>query len=180
MSIEPIKGKGTLSDQAYKTLKEAILSLKLEPGSLLYEDDLSKMLGISRTPIRTALQKLSHEDLVLLGNKGTYVTELSPEVFFEIYDIREALELLSIREAALHRNEEDIKEMYCLLEEQDQLLSQPKLAGKAFLTLDRKLHLCIAKSTGNDLLIKYLLQINESFNRYLYFTEFEYRATNVL
>lgn len=180
MSIEPIKGKGTLSDQAYRIIKDGILSLKLEPGSLLLEEDLSKMLGISRTPIRTALQKLSHEDLVLLGNKGTYVTELSHEAFFDIYAIRESLELLSIREAAQHRTEEDIKEMELLLEEQDQLMYQPTLAARTFLSVDRKLHQRIAKSGNNNLLIKYLHQINESFNRYLYYTEFEYRATNVV
>jgi DNA-binding GntR family transcriptional regulator len=60
----------TLTEQAYNRLEEMIVTLKLAPGAILSEQTLSAELGIGRTPIREALQRLAREGLVLVLPKG--------------------------------------------------------------------------------------------------------------
>lgn len=181
MVLKKLKTEGTLSDKAYRSIKENILSLRLEPGEVLLEDQLSEVLGISRTPIREALKKLKYEGLVTFtSGKGTYVTELSTDQFLNICPIRESLELLSIKFSCKNRTIEDIRKFRILLEEQESLMNYSKLDERYYLEIDRRLHMSIAESTNNDILVKYLKQINESYNRYLFFTKFEYRATMVI
>ncbi|NLX75712.1 MAG: GntR family transcriptional regulator [Synergistaceae bacterium] len=172
--------KMTLSDIAYSYIKRAILSLEFKPGSLLVEEELSELLSISRTPIRTALQKLSHEGLVIFGSKSTRVKELSPKSFLEIFDLREALEHLAIRDATIKRKPEDLVKLRALYEEQKWLLNKDKIAGRSFLDIDSEFHFTIAESSYNSLLVKYMTDINQSFIRYLYYTDFQYRTTNVI
>lgn len=59
MNLPQIKSKGSLTEKTYNTLKRAILDLDLEPGELLTEEELSEQLGVSRTPLRAALSKIS-------------------------------------------------------------------------------------------------------------------------
>lgn len=180
MALKKLKTEGTLSDKAYLSLKQNILELELKPGEMLLEDRLSDMLGISRTPIREALKKLTYEGLVSFrSGKGTYVTELTIENFLKIYPIRNSLEILSIKFSCQERALEDIKKFRVLIDEQIEIVNKPSLDDKYYLEIDRKLHMAIAESTKNDILVKYLLQINESYNRYLFFTKFERRATRV-
>ena len=180
MALQKLKTEGTLSDKAYLSLKDNILSLDLKPGEVLLEDRLSEMLGISRTPIREALKKLTYEGLITTSNgKGTYVTELTTDQFKNIYVIRDSLEALSVRLACIHRSAEDMKSLRKMVAEQIEIIRKPKLDDRYYLEVDRKIHMRIAKCSRNDMLEKYLVQINESYKRYLYFTNFEKRAEGV-
>ena len=70
----------TLTDQAYNRLEEMIVTLELAPGAVLSEQALSADLGIGRTPIREALQRLALEGLVLvLPRKAIIVTDTDPQ-----------------------------------------------------------------------------------------------------
>ena len=181
MTLQKLKTEGTLSEKAYLSLKENILSLDLKPGEILLEDRISEMLGISRTPIREALKKLTYDGLIITSyGKGTYVTELTTEQFKNIYVLRDSLEVLSVRHACVNKNDEDLKALRRLVAEQVEITIKPKLDVRSYLEIDRKIHIKIAKSTKNDMLIKYIEQINESYKRYLYFTNFEKRATWVI
>jgi DNA-binding GntR family transcriptional regulator len=71
-------GSLSLSRQAYERLRDQIVTLERAPGSLLDEADLMKSLGLGRTPIREALQRLACEGLVIIRpRRGTYVASLS-------------------------------------------------------------------------------------------------------
>ncbi len=180
VALQKLKTKGTLSDKAYLSLKENILSLDLKPGEVLLEDSLSDMLGISRTPIREALKKLSYEGLVsYLNGRGTYVTELNTEYFLNIYDIRLSLEKLSIRLACKNQTAEDITQLRKLIQKQNEIINKDVLDDRYYLEIDTKIHMTIARISRNDVLIKYLNQIYESYKRYLFFTNFENRALTV-
>lgn len=180
MALEKLKTKGTLSDKAYEALKENILSLDLKPGEVLLEDSLSDMLGISRTPIREALQKLSYEGLVnYMNGRGTYVTELNTEYFLQIYDIRLSLESLSIRLATKNKTDDDILRLRKLIRKQNEIVNKDVLDNFYYLEIDTKIHMTIARISRNEVLVKYLSQIYESYKRYLYFTNFESRALTV-
>lgn len=83
----------TLKEKAYKHLKELILTGKLEAGKFLTERILVELLQMSRTPIRSALERLESEGIVnYTPNKGIILPEFSIERAVDIYDIRMAVE----------------------------------------------------------------------------------------
>jgi DNA-binding GntR family transcriptional regulator len=83
----------TLAEQTTQSLRAAILELRLAPGDRLVERDLADKQGVSRTCVRTALQALEGEGLVLRDQRRAFVVKtLSPEEARQIYELREALE----------------------------------------------------------------------------------------
>ena len=69
----------SLGEKVYAELEEMIATLQFEPGQVLSESELSKMLQVSRTPIGEALQRLAREGLVnILPRRGIVVTDNSP------------------------------------------------------------------------------------------------------
>ena len=87
----------TISHQIYSIIKKAIVSGEYAPGFWLQEVELSKELGVSRSPVREALKQLSADGLVKeIPNKGTFVREFTQKEIIEIYEIRELLESYAI------------------------------------------------------------------------------------
>jgi DNA-binding GntR family transcriptional regulator len=83
----------SLKARAYAAIKDAILSLRFEPGMPLVESELALQLGISKTPVRDALQELEREGFVTrILFKGTYVTDVTPTDIREIFELRAILE----------------------------------------------------------------------------------------
>ena len=83
----------TRAGRSTRRLREAILTLRLSPGARLVERDLVTRLGVSRTAVRTALQSLEAEGLVVRGRRGVFsVATLSPDEARQIYEVRSALE----------------------------------------------------------------------------------------
>ena len=88
-----------LSDTAYDELLSRIISCKYPPGSLLSEEKLVAELGISRTPIRSALIRLQQEHLVqIISKKGILVSEITPEGIRDMFNLRNLIEPYAIRE----------------------------------------------------------------------------------
>ncbi|MDH4208862.1 MAG: GntR family transcriptional regulator [Anaerolineae bacterium] len=107
--LQKVSAPVSLKDQAYSAIKDAILSLKLKPGDALVENELAEQLGISKTPVRTALQELEREGLVTkVLYKGTYVREITPRDVREIFQLRAVLEGLAARLAAPALEESDL------------------------------------------------------------------------
>ena len=101
LELDPVSAPVSLKDRAYLAIKGAILSLKLKPGQALVESDLAQQLGISKTPVRTALHQLEREGLVTkVLYKGTYVADVTLADIREIFLIRAVLEGLAARLAA--------------------------------------------------------------------------------
>src|SRR3546814_19413318 len=94
----------SLADQAYQGLLAAIAEGRLKPGERVRETALAEELGISRTPIREALQRLARDGLVQLdARSGARVAELSLAAIQELYDLREILEGSTARLAEIGR-----------------------------------------------------------------------------
>jgi DNA-binding GntR family transcriptional regulator len=90
-----------LSSQIYDLLREAIVTMAVLPADVIFERALSQTLGISRTPVREALQRLAREELVTIAaQSGTFVAPVLREQFTEGALIRRVLESASIRRAA--------------------------------------------------------------------------------
>src|SRR3954468_7376719 len=98
----------SLTDRAYGNLEALIVTLKLAPGSAVSEAELSKRLGIGRTPIREALQRLARERLVtILPRRGIIVSEINIRSQLRLLEVRREVERLVARSAARRATPEE-------------------------------------------------------------------------
>jgi DNA-binding GntR family transcriptional regulator len=90
----PTKGKSVrASDRAYTALRDDIVQWRLQPGALLAEVEQAERLGVSRTPLREALGRLTAEGLTTAGGgRGVVVTGISLADIEELFELRETLE----------------------------------------------------------------------------------------
>jgi DNA-binding GntR family transcriptional regulator len=101
----------SLTDEAYAQLEERIVTLQLAPGEAVSEASLSERLGIGRTPIREALQRLAREHLVLvLPQRGYLVSEIDVKRQLRLLEVRREVERLIVRCAARRATREERQE----------------------------------------------------------------------
>jgi DNA-binding GntR family transcriptional regulator len=140
----------TLADQAYRTLLEEIVTIRLEPGEVLVEEELQQRLGLGRTPIREALQRLAYEDLVVvLPRRGTLVSQIDITDLTAIYEVRSGLEGLAARLAAERFGDGELPP-----EVATNLEAIPRTTDFLALTaIDRHLHKTVHRLSRNDYLV---------------------------
>ena len=96
------------TELAYSQLEEMIVTLKLAPGQVVSESELSLATGIGRTPIREALQRLAREKLVsILPRRGIVVSEINVKSQLRLLEVRRELERLISRSAARRATAEE-------------------------------------------------------------------------
>ena len=106
----------TLWQRVYEYLREEIISERLQPGTELQEVALSEELGVSRGPIREAIGRLAAEGLVTVRpRRGALVRSLSKDEFLELYQVREALEMLAVRLAVPKLEPDDVAQLVVFL-----------------------------------------------------------------
>ena len=109
-----------LRDQVYVLVRKAIVTGKLAPGAPINEIDIAARLGISRTPVREAVKKVSDEGLVeVFAQNGTFVADISRKQVEEAYIIRIALELESIKRAASTITTEQVQDLEDIINAQE-------------------------------------------------------------
>jgi DNA-binding GntR family transcriptional regulator len=157
----------TLTEQAYNRLEEMIVTLSLAPGAALSEQMLSASLGIGRTPIREALQRLGHEGLVrVLPRKAIIVTETDPKRQLLVLEVRRELERLLARASAERataaerlRFQEIANGMEAAARTNDDI---------AFLRLDRELNALLAHAAHNEYAARSMRFLNGHSRRFWY------------
>ncbi|WAP68925.1 GntR family transcriptional regulator [Jiella pelagia] len=103
--FEDEKDRNTLTWQAYRALEESIVTLRLKPGEVLSENALAQQIGLGRTPVREAIQKLAGEGLVVvLSRRGILVSEINISKHLQLLEVRRELERLVARSAAMRSN----------------------------------------------------------------------------
>lgn len=91
--IKKIRSRGPLATIAYDLIKDAILQGRFTPGTWLQEEQLTQALGISRTPIREAFNRLKSEGILdVIPRKGARIVELSPSETDDLFEVREVIE----------------------------------------------------------------------------------------
>lgn len=106
----------SLRQLAYESLKADILVGDLAPGTPISEAERAEALGISRTPVREAMQQLAQEGLIeVFPKRGTFVARLSARDVRESFELREAVETFAARLAAERRTGEDLERMRAAL-----------------------------------------------------------------
>lgn len=142
---EPVAEIGGLSkaERAYEALRRAILKLELRPGELLKEPDLMQRLGVGRTPVREALQRLAADGLVtVLPHRGTLVSTISPNDIKALFELRRELDAFAARLAADRATPEDLARMQALVTNSHQFDEDPE-------EYDRRVHELIAAAGHN-------------------------------
>jgi len=98
----------SLTGRAYTNLEEMIVTLQLPPGSAVSEAALAQRLGIGRTPIREALQRLARERLVtILPRRGIIVSEINVKSQLRLLEVRREVERLVAKSAARRATQEE-------------------------------------------------------------------------
>jgi DNA-binding GntR family transcriptional regulator len=111
-------------------LREAIVNGRFQPNEHLVEADVSRLLGVGRAAVRTALARLEQEGLVRhVRNRGSRVRLVEPREAVEILEARAVLEGLAARYAATRRTDEDLEELRQILEDMRRLLDDGDLLG---------------------------------------------------
>jgi len=144
--MKKLKIPSNLTTLAYNSIKEYILEGRLDESSRLTEEFLSTQLGISKSPIREALNRLETEGLIRIEpRKGAYLRRLATEEVTDLYDLREALETHAMRTAKLTPS---------VLAELQQSLKRQRAFLKAndrthYIEEDVHFHAELARATGN-------------------------------
>ncbi len=136
----------TLTDKAYAEIEEAIVTMLIPPGSMVSEKELSDMVGIGRTPIREAIQRLAREHLiVVLPQRGLLIAEIDLTKQLKLLETRREIERLICRNAAKRATAQERERFAELADEFDAAAA----AGDplAFVRSDREFNeLCLAAS----------------------------------
>lgn len=112
MRMKAIKSHRNLKEAVYQRLKKSIIRGKVLPGSKLVETQIAQRLGVSRTPLREAINRLEQNGFVeIFPRRGAFVKKHSLQEILEHLELREVLEGLAGRLAARHAKPEIIKEM---------------------------------------------------------------------
>jgi DNA-binding GntR family transcriptional regulator len=144
--MKKLKIPSNLTTLAYKSIKEYILEGRLDENSRLTEEFLSTQLGISKSPIREALNRLETEGLIRIEpRKGAYLRRLSPEEVTDLYGLREALETYVVRVASLTPSV--VSELRQSLKRQRALLKASDRVH--YIEEDVHFHATLAEATGN-------------------------------
>jgi len=145
----------TLNERVYQRLRSSLAGGKLMPSSRLDEETLGRELGVSRTPIREAIGKLTKEGFVeYRPYQGNFVRSFSAAQVDDLYTVRQALESLAVRLAVPRLSDADIRRLIAILQEAETALERGDIS--AYGAADRQFHRAIAEYSGNETLIESL------------------------
>lgn len=139
----------TLTEQAYRAIEEAIVTLSLKPGEVVSEAQLSTRSGFGRTPVREALQRLARERLVrILPRRGIVVAAVDIREQLRLLEVRREIERLTARAAARRADAQQRARLGAIAEAMVQAAATNDETG--FLRLDRELNLLLLEAAHNE------------------------------
>ncbi len=144
----PKINRTVLSTKVYAALKEMIAVYRFKPGARLNVEKISKELEVSRTPVWEAVRRLQQEGLLEnIPYRGVFMVEMTLDRALELFQLREVLEGLAARLAALHANDKMIEKMEEALKDQLKVIEKGDLVG--YSQTDYEFHGLIYKSSRN-------------------------------
>ena len=148
--------------KVYAAIKKDILQGVYAPGDILNERRLSEELGISRTPVREALQMLEQDGWLKIETyKGAVVREFDPHYMRNLSRIRTALEVCALEEAVAHITQKDLEELAGIQDMQKETLKNFDV--ESFITCDQKFHSYLYDLSQNQELIHLLRNYYDIF-----------------
>ena len=153
----------TLPDRVYTILKRRLLTGRIPPGQRLFEKDLCKNLGVSRTPLREALNRLNNEGLVArLPNSGFSAVSLTSDGFRKLNEVRLVVESQIAIRAAQRASARDIAAMRAAASMPAIKSDQPETFD-AYCEANARFHLLVVRSTGNMLFEGIVMAVLDRF-----------------
>lgn len=153
----------TAVDYAYEQIWKQLVFVHEQKEQRLSDVVLAEKLGVSRTPVRQALERLVQDGLVRSDpRRGFWVRTFTAQDIHEIYDLRCALEVLALRLAAPHLDPADLRSQLTLLYQVRAQLDQHPVS--LFLQCDFRLHTLFIRASGNSRLIHYLSTLRSQFS----------------
>ena len=148
-----------LTEKVYTELQRMILERELKPGEKIFQENLAQKLAVSRTPLVKALRILERERLVeIIPNRGAFVKKFSKKEMLWIYDIREVLEGVAVRNLAYSITDDQIGALRKIFAN---FLKRGKaIEDEAYERADMQFHQQITEICSNEI----LSQINTSFH----------------
>ena len=147
-----------LNERVYRRIRDSVLAGSFTPGSRLDEQSLADDLGVSRTPIREAIGKLTKEGLVEhRPYQGNFIRAFSAKQVNDLYEVRATLEALAVRLAVPHLTDAQVEEFRVILDAGQDALDRDDLGGYG--AADRRFHGMIAALSGNETLVESLSRL---------------------
>jgi DNA-binding GntR family transcriptional regulator len=157
----------TFTDKAYAQIEEMIVTLQLPPGTVLSELVLTNRLGIGRTPIREALQRLSRDGLVsILPRRGVLVSDIDIRAQLRVLEVRRELDRLIARYAAIRATQEERAQFSALAASMRQ--AADKVDDIAFMRLDKKFNILLSSVARNEFATRAIGLIHGLSRRFWY------------
>ncbi len=147
-----------MQKDAYTLILEAIDAGTYRPGDRLVESELAERFGVSRTPIREALQRLETQSMLTRDGRSLIVASLDHNQLAELYVVRAELEGLAARLAARHASPEETRVLREMVETDRLLLNDPKALSRA----NRRFHKLIHLASHNRYLVQQLDLVHRS------------------
>ena len=153
-----LKGHSVQKD-AYTLILEAIDAGVYKPGDRLVESELADRLGVSRTPVREALQRLETQAMLTRDGRSLIVATLDHNQLAELYAVRSELEGLAARLAARHATPEEVRVLQSMVAEDRALLGgDPRALSRANKRFHKQIHL----ASHNRFLVQQLDLVHRS------------------
>ena len=144
---------------AYTLILEAIEGGMFKPGDRLVESELAERFGVSRTPVREALQRLETQGMLTRDGRSLIVAALDHNQLSELYAVRTELEGLAARLAARHATEEELRVLRSMVTEDTALLGgDPRVLSRANKRFHKQIHL----ASHNRFLVQQLDLVHRS------------------
>jgi len=143
---------------AYYLLLEAIDQGEFRPGDRLVESELAERFGVSRTPVREALQRLETQGVLARDGRSLMVASLDHDQLGELYVLRAELEGLAARLAAQHAAPEEIRVLWDMIRRDREVVGRPDVLARANKRFHRQIHL----ASHNRYLIQQLEMVHRS------------------
>lgn len=147
-----------MQKDAYTLILEAIDGGIYRPGDRLVEAELAERLGVSRTPVREALQRLETQSMLARDGRSLIVASLDHNQLAELYAVRAELEGLAARLAAKHASPEEVKVLADMIEEDRAKVDNPVALSRANRRFHRQIHL----ASHNRYLVQQLELVHRS------------------
>jgi len=168
-------------DAVYRKLKTAIRKRYIKQGSQLVEVALAQQLGVSRTPVRSAIKRLEAEGLVnSIPNRGAFVITPTQKEIEETFLVRAQLEIMATRLTSSRITPKQIDELRNLISLETKVFDESNL--DEYYVANDNLHLKIAELSGNRVLYSYIKELLDRTRIFLIlydpFYKLEYRPTS--
>lgn len=146
-------------DRVYEQIKSMAISFEFKPGERLNEGSLASLLGISRTPLREALNRLNTEGfLSFMPGKGFFCRELNAQEIFDLYELRKSIETAAIRLAIKRARDQHIDALLTFL--RDTGPDPGERTSVELVQLDETFHERLLAMSGNAEMLSVLRNVN--------------------